>query len=911
MNKPKCVWLLSVSVLLLTACGGGAGTASLSGIEGSGTGQPQPVPVRITSAGEVTAKGSIFVNDVEYALNGTSIAIDGAPASEADLDVGGIVIVEGELDENRETGKATRVTAGIAVAGPISAIDRALQHFTILGQTVVVDAQTRIVRDDAKPVSELDIGDDVEVTGFADSTGAMFARRIVPRRASTPLRMTGYAQQVDIARHHFVINGQTVDYTSATLTNVSESGLSGASVRVDADDVDGQGRMLATRVVYRDPRLPGKATDLAELQGWVTRFASRADFDVDGHPVVTTSRTTIETGLKKLSQIQLDSFVHVSGRIIANGVVEAATIETNNVISLETTITGLDERHVHANFVPWAGTACQVTDQTAISVDGVPAKKSDLNLGDVATIYLHHLPPFEDESGEVRFDARCQIIAVDHAIVGPLDIVPADKPWIVVMGQRVWLQQPQLAVDLARIGDIVSVSGNLTAAGDLLASRVDAAAHGSAFRLTGIVRSIRGGAMQIGELTVDFSQAQMGGFVNGAPRVGDRVTVIADTEPVAGGPLDATVVRFAAGMPRGAINNVVTLNGLLTAVGPPGILAVEGRAAHDLHTGYELGTLCDPAKLRPDLKIGLVTFGATDGLGYLPPVCPFYGRGYDETESRLGGHIGGAGDGWVGLQVQGPVTDVDPEERVLEVAGVRFHAIPGALLTRNRWSGTTAPVNLGDISIGEKAQVETSGIPFRNGVRPIGEAWFGDVRAPEGEFFSLLSRFESASSGELVTYSGLHIAVDSGVEIRVCDAKSQRYLEWLTSNVHPEVLVGGRVEAGRMIAEHAYWFDCPAFVDAGPDQTVAAGTQVVLQGATTEGSEHPFAGPLPRWSQVSGPVAINFSTSGEHAEFVAPSVTTEVTLVFELEARFTGEYCDGPCVDYSLHDAVTIHVLPQ
>ena len=327
--KTLCVLLLYSTTVLLIACGGGAG--EVAGIEGSGA--------PITSAGVITDKGSIFVNDVEYDLTGAAVTIDGDPASGADLDVGGIVIVEGELnpDGTGATGKAHRVTAGIAVAGPISAIDQIAQRLTVLGQAVVVDAGTRIIGGvDGQPIGGLAVGDDVEVSGFADSTGTLFARRIAPRSARTPLRVTGYAVLVDTALHRFAINGQTVDYTNATLVGFGGRDLAGAAVRVDADDIDASGAIVATDVVYRAPGLPGGTGDRAALEGWVTRFASTADFDVDGHPVVTTSATKVdEPGQDLASLVRLDAFIEIKGRLIGNGVVEATEVLLVNAVRRE------------------------------------------------------------------------------------------------------------------------------------------------------------------------------------------------------------------------------------------------------------------------------------------------------------------------------------------------------------------------------------------------------------------------------------------------------------------------------------------------------------------------------------------------------------------------------------------------
>jgi hypothetical protein len=268
-------------------------------------------------------------------------------------------------------------------------------------------------------------------------------------------------------------------------------------------------------------------------------------------------------------------------------------------------------------------------------------------------------------------------------------------------------------------------------------------------------------------------------------------------------------VRFAAGIPRGAINNVVSLNDLLTAVGPTGTLTVEGRTARDLHTEYVLGSLCDPAKLRPDLKISLITVGTTQGLGYLAPVCP-HGFSYDPP-------FGGLPDfGWDDLALKGEVTDVDPEERVFEVGGARFHDIPGARLIRYRYQeagSTITPVSLEDIHRGDKVQVHLNGRAFQNNVRPISSAWFGDVYIDDGKFYAD-STFDSSSNGDLVIYSGIRIAVDPAAELRGCDAElhtdAQAYLQLLAANGHPVLNVFGRIDTGKLVAERVASFGCQA-----------------------------------------------------------------------------------------------------
>jgi hypothetical protein len=314
MNR-QYVQLISAALVLLSGCGTGGSDSGppKAGIDGSGN--------PITASGVVTALGSIVVNDVTYDVSRATVTINDAAASASDLAPGQITVVEGTIDANGVTGVASRVSVEIALAGPISAIDVGHNRTTILGQTVAIDAGTIIEgRAEGNPLGGLDVGRDVAVSGFPDSSGVLHARRIEPRKPTLPLLVTGYVSNVDPGARTFSVNDQVVSYATATLTGIKASALAGASVRISAQRLD-QGVLIAGNVSLRDERLPGASGDTAVVQGWVTRFGSESDFDVDGHPVISAATTT------RASVVRLDAFVSVSGALIANGVVAATTVK--------------------------------------------------------------------------------------------------------------------------------------------------------------------------------------------------------------------------------------------------------------------------------------------------------------------------------------------------------------------------------------------------------------------------------------------------------------------------------------------------------------------------------------------------------------------------------------------------------
>ena len=171
MNRRFASSSLCAGLVLLSAC---SKEPLQGGIEGSGI---TPVrPAAITTSGEVTALGSIVVNDVTYDLAGATITIDGFPATESELAPGQVTIVEGELAAGGTRGTAIRVSVETSVAGRIAAVDVALDRLTILGQTVAIDWDT-IIADgvEGSPLGGLDVGRDVQVSGFADSAGVLHA----------------------------------------------------------------------------------------------------------------------------------------------------------------------------------------------------------------------------------------------------------------------------------------------------------------------------------------------------------------------------------------------------------------------------------------------------------------------------------------------------------------------------------------------------------------------------------------------------------------------------------------------------------------------------------------------------------------------------------------------------------------
>ena len=315
--KPN-YFLMMTAALVIASCGGGG--EKVAGIDGRGN----PAPVGIVSKGTISGFGSITVNGVTYDTSAALFGIDGRGGAQSDLAVGHVVVVEGTINEDGTSPIADTVTFDDVVEGPITDIDAVAQTMTVLGQLVRVDADTSF--DDGIVPASLDglaVTNIVEVSGFVLADGSISATRIELKPAGGELEITGNVSNV--VGTTFEINGFVVDFSAAMLENLPNGAPeSGQRVEAKGDNLNGAGQLAATRVEFKGNDL-GEDGDLAELEGFITRFASATDFDVEGVPVSTNAQTVYENGTS--ADLALNRKVEVEGDINAAGVLVAEKVE--------------------------------------------------------------------------------------------------------------------------------------------------------------------------------------------------------------------------------------------------------------------------------------------------------------------------------------------------------------------------------------------------------------------------------------------------------------------------------------------------------------------------------------------------------------------------------------------------------
>ena len=321
-----------VALAMLVACGGGSGSGSTltAGMQS------------VATSGTITAFGSVYVNGVRYDISGASLHKNGRVVAQSSLAVGEVALVRGQRAMQSGQGMASSVDVEDNVVGPIATIDAAGGKLEVLGQSVLVSASTSFGKDiSPADLTGLQPGDAIEVSGFADASGAITATRIGRAEANDPLQVLGKVSGFDGTNHLFMINGLTVDFGSANVTGFA----SGAPANDDLVIVRGTSfdnaavklTAMAVMPADTDPRESGDGQHAeageVELEGLVMNFNSATDFEVNGAKVTTTSSTRFEGGA--VTDLANGLRVEAQGTLDASQVLVADKIEIRRIAAVE------------------------------------------------------------------------------------------------------------------------------------------------------------------------------------------------------------------------------------------------------------------------------------------------------------------------------------------------------------------------------------------------------------------------------------------------------------------------------------------------------------------------------------------------------------------------------------------------
>ena len=175
----------------------------------------------LSATGKIAGLDGLVVNGVCLDTDYANVFVNELPANVSDLKLGQVVTLDGDVNYSDATGTAYEIRYYPTVIGPVERVDVADGRLVVLGQEVRANVDTVFGSDiDPNTYDGLSVGNVVEVSGFADTDGAINATRIERVVANDRLQLTGDVTALDLAKLRFAVNQLVLDYSGATLIDL-------------------------------------------------------------------------------------------------------------------------------------------------------------------------------------------------------------------------------------------------------------------------------------------------------------------------------------------------------------------------------------------------------------------------------------------------------------------------------------------------------------------------------------------------------------------------------------------------------------------------------------------------------------------------------------------------------------------
>lgn len=363
--------------------------SALAGCGGSSTSATSPTssPTATKTTGVITGFGSVFINGVEYETDSTEISTDdNAGASETDLQVGMIITLNGEVNEDGTTGNASSIHYDEQIKGPLDSIDLIGNSLSVLGQTILFDDLTSL---DNLILIELMPGDFLEISGFFDADGNLYATRIEKETESTQLKVQGMVDMLDTVNNIFTLSNLTIDYSSAEFNGFVEADLAdGQEVRVKGlSSALSNEIFVVSEIKLKESNEEHEDGDDKHTEGFITSFESSSSFIVNDIHVITDENTEFEHG--SADSLLLNVRVKVKGEFNATGdlLAKEIRIHQRSNLNLEGAV---QEVNLDLSTVTVLDVVFEISNQTKMKDESDRGERffdlADLTVGDFVEI---------------------------------------------------------------------------------------------------------------------------------------------------------------------------------------------------------------------------------------------------------------------------------------------------------------------------------------------------------------------------------------------------------------------------------------------------------------------------------------------------------------------------------------------
>jgi len=413
MNTLLIKSTLATAIALSIAACTPADNEGVAGIGGSG----------YVSSGSVTGFGSVFVNGVEFETDSSTFDVDGVQGTQDDLAIGMIVQVSGSINADGITGNATSIRYDDQLQGPVTGpitydADRVTATFTVIGVKVIIDSGSTSF--DGTSFDSITINNNVEISGFFDSSGNLVATRVELKDitfdpANSIVEAKGTITGLDNSTFKFAENlNLTIDASEPTSVDDLPNGLvDGQLVEVKGTYNAGTNTIKATGIEAEDDSVDD--TDEFEVEGLINNYdAINSTFTINGIDV-NASGATLEPATLILEN---DIRIEVEGAIV-NGVLVATKIESEG---------GDIKVHAMVTAVPPATAAntfevTPVAGQPAITVTVTTSTQLEDDVNEIKNFTLDNLDV--NNFVEVRGfdDGNGGITAVEIDVKKPGDVI--------------------------------------------------------------------------------------------------------------------------------------------------------------------------------------------------------------------------------------------------------------------------------------------------------------------------------------------------------------------------------------------------------------------------------------------------------------------------------------------------------
>ncbi len=384
----KTLLLPASLATIMVACSSGG---DLAGIGGSG----------FVSTGTVTGFGSVFVNGVEFETNASTFELEDASGSESDLRIGMVVQVSGTINADGVTGTATAIRYGDELEGPIANTsadpNTGETSFDILGINVVASTAETAFED--MTMADLADGKVIEVSGFFDNSDVLRATYIeLKSNTSSPTTQFEIKGTITgLSGTSFTLRGVNVNAAAANLEDLPNGLQNDLFVEVKGTYDTNTSTLNATRVEGEDYSYDDDGREVS-IEGYITRYVSDSDFDINGYPVNAGSAS------KEPATLQLGEGIKVEVEgVVVNGVLIADEVETRGGNAEVSALVGTKDAVSNSFTVLLAGQplTVQLTTSTQMEDENDGAPDDFLSFSEITTGDYVQVRGFETDTNTI------------------------------------------------------------------------------------------------------------------------------------------------------------------------------------------------------------------------------------------------------------------------------------------------------------------------------------------------------------------------------------------------------------------------------------------------------------------------------------------------------------------------------